>query len=633
MKIKYIIFMIAGLFLIACSPDSYNMGEKDVTTDDLAEGIAYSVTPDPSNPNIIHLKSNMQGYTCLWNHPQGRSQKPTVDLRLPFAGEYEVSFGVETRGGVVYGAPHRFTVSTVCTDFIQDEMWTFLSGGVGESKTWVLDLDASGTCRYFAGPLFFYGVDDSWATVTEGQTVTGDSWSWAADWKGNGSWLFGSTGAADFGSMTFDLKDGANAVVEHLVLGKTEKGTYMLDTENHTLRLTDAEILHDPGRSSIVTQWGNIKVLALTKDYMQLGVLRDNDPSEGPCQLSYNFVSKDYADNWTPGEQAAPEPTLPDGWQDDVSRTVITSIKWVFSEENPVDWCNLNGSRMNGWNTPSDYPDWLGTPDPAVFGGFSMTLDSEDNSAVFVTSDGTTSTCSYTLNEKGIYTFDGAVPSQTVVGGVSFAADFNNQLRLMSIEKDELGVVSGIWLGARAADKDEYTAYHFVPQAGSSSSDDDPYNAWKKGLIGKTFAPDVNYFADWVALDWTGGWTGQDSALFTTPDFTSQSWFWSEDVYNACLASSITFYLEGDNFKADAVDNGVEKKGIDVTIDLENQTLTYSEAPFTFSWIFSNNDDGKGPWLFGARDGSNLGNTDAKGIYFGFISGDNEITMHHLMLK
>ena len=85
--------------------------------------------------------------------------------------------------------------------------------------------------------------------------------------------------------------------------------------------------------------------------------------------------------------------------------------------------------------------------------------------------------------------------------------------------------------------------------------------------------------------------------------------------------------------KANAVDNGVEKNGIVVDIDTDNNIITYSEAPFTYSWIFTNNGEGAGPWLFGSFNSSSLSNVNTHGIYLGFESGDNEITMHHLILK
>ena len=47
MKLNHYIYsLIAGLVLMlsACSPDEYDMGKKTYVSDDLAEGIAYTVT-------------------------------------------------------------------------------------------------------------------------------------------------------------------------------------------------------------------------------------------------------------------------------------------------------------------------------------------------------------------------------------------------------------------------------------------------------------------------------------------------------------------------------------------------------------------------------------------------------------
>ena len=139
MKLNYYIYsLIAGVLLMfsACTPDEYEMGGKTFTPEDLAEGVAYTVTHDANNPNIVYLKSLLgPEFTPLWEHPQGRSQEAEVTLQMAFEGTYEVTFGVETRGGVVYGAPTTFTIDNFCADFVTDELWTMLTGGVGSSKT------------------------------------------------------------------------------------------------------------------------------------------------------------------------------------------------------------------------------------------------------------------------------------------------------------------------------------------------------------------------------------------------------------------------------------------------------------------------------------------------------------------
>ncbi len=494
-------WVLIAMLLIACSPEDMGLGSKDVRAEDLVEGIAFSITPDTDNPNIIYLESKMSGeYTPLWITPQGRSQEKKVTLRIPFAGKYEVTFGVETRGGVVYGEAAGFNVEDMCADFISDPLWTMLAGGGGNSKTWYLDLDADGVSRYALAPMYFFTANYCWdnlhnaaggnyldsdpwdaaSAIVPNLTDGAATWYWLADWPGN-SWMCAQ---ADFGTMTFDLIDGAHVVTDQESYGLgISRGTYLLDTDNHTIKFSDAWPLSINERNSEVT--GNatrtFNILYLSDDFMQLLI-----PETGTC---FNYISKEYRDNWVPAEKEDPEPVLPDGWKDDVSQTVNKTIVWKLSENNPLDWCGLDGSRMNGWNAPSDYPDWLGTPDPSVYGDFAMALNSEEMTAEFTAPDGTKSTVGYTLDEKGIYTFDGQVPSFSIIGWASFAIDGNNQLRIMSIEKDALGSVTGMWLGAKDASKPEYVAYHLIPSAGGNQPAD-PTAAVKKLLCAKTWKLD-----------------------------------------------------------------------------------------------------------------------------------------------
>ncbi|MDA3879530.1 MAG: hypothetical protein PF436_04010, partial [Prolixibacteraceae bacterium] len=284
--IKYIsLLFIPVLFMVSCTPEEYELGEVDVTSDELVEGIAFEIVHDTDNPNIVYLKSLMDSkYTSLWSHPQGRSQKTDVELKMPFAGTYNVQFGVQTRGGVVYGDTVTFEVEEFYAGFIDDPLWELITGGIGKNKTWLLDLDAEGVSKFFAGPLYFYGTDDSWETVTEGKTVEGDVWNWSPDWKGN-QWLMD---AGDYGTMTFGLEGNATVVVDNPMFPETNgSGTFLLDTENKTITLSDVGILHNPGHDAVVNNWGFAKVMSLTEDAMQLGVLRDNS-DEGEALLVYN---------------------------------------------------------------------------------------------------------------------------------------------------------------------------------------------------------------------------------------------------------------------------------------------------------------------------------------------------------
>ncbi|MDD4534187.1 MAG: hypothetical protein WCS15_03300 [Prevotella sp.] len=294
------IAMLMLLVANGCTPDEYSLGEKDYTPEQLAEGSAYTIEHDASNPNIVYVKSLVpSSYQVLWESPQGRTQGSDLTLKIPFAGNYKVRMGVQTRGGIVYGPEATFTIDNFYAGFIDDPLWNTLTGGAGNSKKWYLDVDETSTCRYFAGPMYFYGTADNWNSVMLGEKIGGDSWNWSADWAGNGSWLFGSTGAMDYGYMEFGLSGNATVKVVDNAVGKTYNGTFQLNTEKHTISMTDAPVLHDPSHDAIVTKWGEARILSMDNDHLQLAVLRDNS-SEGPCLLSFNFISEDYKKNWTP---------------------------------------------------------------------------------------------------------------------------------------------------------------------------------------------------------------------------------------------------------------------------------------------------------------------------------------------
>ena len=154
-------------------------------------------------------------------------------------------------------------------------------------KTWALDLDASGSSIYWDGPLYYYGTDDSWNTVTNGWDISGDVWNWCPIWAEN-TWI---CDAADFGTMTFN-SDGTVEVDDNSN-GATYSGTYTVDADNYTITLSDAEILHLSNFDALVTNWStDLKILSLNEKGLQIAALRDNS-DEGECLLAFNYVDND----------------------------------------------------------------------------------------------------------------------------------------------------------------------------------------------------------------------------------------------------------------------------------------------------------------------------------------------------
>lgn len=550
------------LAMFACQPDEFNLGGVLSKSD-----LQYSITQDATDPNMVILESLTPGVTPLWVTPMGRSTRVKDTLRFPFAGEYQFVYGVESAGGLVQADTYQLNITTDNFDYVTDPLWTMLTGGVGESKTWVLDLfpkdEAPSYAKYFVGPLYFYGTDDSWATVTEGQTVEGDSWNWKADWAGNGSWLFGSETQLDYGTMTFDLIGGAHMTVDHKILGRQESGSFMLDASNHTMRTTDAYILHDAGRDGVVIDWGDLKVLSLTENTMQLAALRDAALSgEGACLLVYNFIAKDYSDSWVAPDQPDPEPPYDGDANEDLTTAVSTTKTWKIDMDIPYNWHGLDGSALNEVaSTASDggfaFSTWTPPYDEAAFGAVSMTLTKEgDDGGTYSiqTLDGSYEG-SYTVDESNNIDFGQPVTFFSNVGGwLTFGTTAENTLRIIISEKDAIGNIEGIWLGQRSTDKAEYLSLHLSPVAGSGA--DDVVTATKKIITAKTWKLDSDR-----TYDKTTSWGAEQGPVIFS-DYAT--WAWNP--------------LPGQQYAAgeEGVDYGTVKFEMDGTVTVQQRKRIYT---------------------------------------------------------
>ena len=167
-KIYSLLAAVMILVMASCSPDEFGLGDKNLSSEDLAENIAFTITHDESNPNIVKFKSLLpSSYSVVFDTPQGRFQQDEVSLKIPFNGTYQARVGVETRGGFLWGPYAEFKVDDFCAEFVTDPLWTYLSGGVGKSKRWKLDIDANVITKHsdlWPGPLGFWGMDDDWST-------------------------------------------------------------------------------------------------------------------------------------------------------------------------------------------------------------------------------------------------------------------------------------------------------------------------------------------------------------------------------------------------------------------------------------------------------------------------------------
>jgi len=483
MKTNYISYLLALLvvsILSACTPESYSTSVPDVKSGELLEGISFEITHDTSNPNIVYLTSLMDDkYQPSWIHPQGNSQAKQVTLKIPFAGTYSVTFGVQTRGGLVYGEPVQFTVDDMCSDFIKDPMWTKVSGGAGQSKTWYLDLDAEGVSRYALGPIYFFTAGYNWdnlhsssganyidssdwdaaKAIVPNLTDGSATWYWTADWAGN-SWM---CDAADFGSMTFDLIGGAHVAVNQEAYGiDNSTGTYMLNTENHTLQFTNALPVHDTNRHDDMKAnlvGGVFNILYISDDFMQLLV-----PATGTC---YNYISEEYRNNWQPEPEKL---TLPysGNANDDLTTTTTETKSWSLHMDAPYNWTDLSGNDVYSWDTSGSVPTLSGDNHPydiATFQQISMTMTKDGDSSgtyVVVNGDGETIEGSYTIDDENWIDFGQPITWANNLDNQLTIATQENKMRVIKVEK-EAGAVKIMTLGCiDPSNEEQYQTISFA---------------------------------------------------------------------------------------------------------------------------------------------------------------------------
>ena len=269
MRLKSFFSILAGAALIfsACSPEEYEMGAKTYVSDDLVEGIAYTVTPDANDPNTIHLTSLIKGATPLWVTPSGPSQKTTLDLALPFAGEYSVTFGASTPAGPVYGEPYTKNF------------------GIGRCS----------------GPVMYMSHTD---VKNDGSNITDlmiGSANWAPNWDpGIQSWLIPADDPYFQSYITFGLDAVKGCTVElHRVAasGTTDAtGTFNLNVSDPKRPVISfyggTYSLHNEGFDDVCSNYTNdIKIIECTPYLLQVATMRTN--SEGPWWLVWNFISEE----------------------------------------------------------------------------------------------------------------------------------------------------------------------------------------------------------------------------------------------------------------------------------------------------------------------------------------------------
>ena len=257
----------SALLYASCTPDKYELGKLANKTD-----LKFTIAPSSKNPNDIVLTSQTPNAAPMWVTPYGQSIRLVDTINVPFPGTYKFVYGAESPGGFTQADTTSITITSLDQNAVNKPMWISLTGGYGKSKTWVLDLDAAGVSKYFAGSFYFGGT----------------GWEWDPAFKDIG---WAGVSAGDYGTMTFDLKGDANFSADNKMFPDLSgTGKFMLYTATNELATIGAQVLHDKAQGGQIPNWNaRMKIKTLDDDHMQLIALKDANN-----WLIYNYITLDY---------------------------------------------------------------------------------------------------------------------------------------------------------------------------------------------------------------------------------------------------------------------------------------------------------------------------------------------------
>jgi hypothetical protein len=452
---KIFALIIAVTIATSCQDNAPELG-KLVDKSQIQYTVTQDLTTDPGGNTVI-LTNKTAGTISMWDYGTGRSTRAADTIHFAFKGDYVIKFSAVTGSGIVACDPVTVHVTGDNLLYVNDQLWTYLSGGVGKEKVWLLDLNASGVSKFFAGPVYFAGDETIWGYQCS--KTGGNCWNWNADWKGN-SWI---CPAADYGTMAFNLVGGPYVTVNQkaTTTAGTYNGTYFLDKDAKTLSFSFTDPNGAPLNQGYAQVYSKATILSLTETTMQLAF---HHPSKAEFEV-FNYISKEYSDNWVPPVLA--DPNFDNGNQAQIL-AVTNSKSWKLDTQVPFNWTDLNGAFLNAWSTRADlisagWPSY-GDADVAGIDGVSLTFASGGN-VTLVADDGSTTNGTYKIDETtNLITFTSITPSIPIGGWAVATTTSKNQWKIVKVEKDTLtGEATGIWFGKRdETGKSEYMVFHFL---------------------------------------------------------------------------------------------------------------------------------------------------------------------------
>ena len=355
-QLALLLIIMVGAVL-SCQKKDYKLGDL-LDKSQVNMEVKQDLTVDPGG-NTVYLINHTDKVEPVWDYATGKSLRQIDTVRYAFKGDYIVKRSAVTAGGIVQLDPITVHVTNDNLNYVNDPLWTLLTGGVGKEKTWLLDIDANGVSKYFDGPVYFAGDDYSWS----GQCAkpNGNCWTWFPKWSDN-TWI---ASKGDYGSMTFNLKGGPFVKVDQKIVANSGvfNGTYFLDKDAKTISFTGVTPLNQ-GWDQVYTKG---RIITLTADAMQIAF---KHPTKAEEEI-FNYISKSYSDSWVPPPPPVAKPD--DGFNPTFAAGEILNMLtggssspgryWTIDVNgNPIDWVakgkgwttNKNSSYNWGWNESWD---------------------------------------------------------------------------------------------------------------------------------------------------------------------------------------------------------------------------------------------------------------------------------------
>jgi hypothetical protein len=470
-KVKFYLSAALGLFMattfVAC----------DNSSDD--------PTPTPTDPTPVidvnfkyEVKANTVTFTSLyaagttvsWLNvaTKATSSESVFVTTISQKGDYKFVFSVMVDGTFYPSDTFKVTIAQDDLSFLNYGYWKLLTGGQGKTKTWKMDINKDGECKYFDGPLYYSGTDTNpywaWDVLSLPYTLNGTEmttyFNWSPKYSGN-TWLMS---AQDYGTITFK---GDDKTVSTSKFGVAANGTFTFDTATMKMVLAGVTFPTDTQRINAgqFTDLYNVRIFSLSDSAMQVGIKRvyegtntDGTPKESKWTHVYNFIVDGY-----------------------------TYIPETFTYTEPVKTTAVAADLVGTWVYDAIAFDWIGWPYVGTKGSTAnpRRLNSyTDNAGIVATGWAATqaqldaaNAKTFVFNADGSCVLAGVKNTYKVSNGViTFGTALADELTINSINMsgatikvvdvwEGTGAETGIWLGNQNGTNNESSCVHLVKKA------------------------------------------------------------------------------------------------------------------------------------------------------------------------